>query len=109
MDAIYYDWEIIGFKLYFLINPDYNEYYALKSNAIKSYRAIIKFEIDKSLTKYVLNTIRTRQNDFHFHFTFEDMYPDDFGFYQNLTHQLIEDENLKAHQLSRIWRNNVLH
>ncbi len=76
-----------------LINPDYNEYYALKLNAIQSYRAIIKFEIDKSLTKYVLNTIRTRQNDFHFHFTFDDMYPDDFGFYQNLTHQLIEDKN----------------
>ena len=96
-----------------LTNPNWKVLEGLCSNVYNSQRGVIKFKIDASLTKFILNTLREGKYDIEMPdlwdhesgkpyletekigidgspITFKTMFPGIDGFYKNLTHRLLE-------------------
>lgn len=91
-----------------IINPEYEQLNSITANAHNSQRGIIKVEITSSLTKVILKMLEKGRYEISFPnmwgdsddpeiekydfppITFITMYPDDSGFYRDLTHKLLD-------------------
>lgn len=91
-----------------IIDPEYEQLNSITADAYKSQRGVIKFEIISSLTKVILEILEKGSYEISFPniwsdsgnpeiekydfppITFITMYPDDFGFYRDLTHKLLD-------------------
>ena len=91
-------------------NPETEQLEAIRFKASNSQRVIIKFEINSSLTKFILNLLKkgsyelslpnmwNNSEDYETEtfgigsetITFKTMYPDNAGYYRNFTHRLLE-------------------
>lgn len=93
-----------------IVNPEIDQLNSIRSKAYRSQRGIIKFEINSSLTKFILNILRkgsyelvlpsmwNNSEDYETEtfnigrgsITFKTMYPDRAGYYRDLTHMILE-------------------
>lgn len=96
-----------------IVDPDFTRLEGLRSNIYNAQRGVIKFNIDSSLTKFILNTLRNGKYDIELHdfwdpnsgrsnietenirydgtsTTFKALFPSDIGFFKDLIHRMIE-------------------
>lgn len=96
-----------------IVDPDFRRLNSLRSDIYNAQRGVIKFNIDSSLTKFILNTLKNGKYDIELPdfwnpnsgrsnietqnirydetpITFKTLFPSDIGFFKNLIHRIIE-------------------